>query len=193
MTASWRTVLRNMRLILTPDCGSPQAWWSQYFRGKMLAQFCHCAVLWVEVEEEEEGWTRERRLPRWRALSTNPWRKETAVSAKIPSACFDTVAFMPRCHVKGQWRGKSSLSWCGRGTYLKGQISIPSDVLGTFNDSKVGEAQLICRLDQAHPVASHLQQHLTNLHRRWVFAMGHLHVTAKKEEKKMIHIKKILT
>lgn len=99
MTASRRTVLRNTPLILTPDRESPQAWWSQYFRGKTPAQFCRCAVLWVEVEEEEEGWTRERRLHRWRALSTNPWKKETGVSAKTPWACFDTVAFTPR----GRW------------------------------------------------------------------------------------------
>lgn len=60
---------------MTPDCGSPRVGWSHHFLGKTLAQFCHCVVLWEEVEEEE-GWTPEDRLPRLRALSMTPWEKK---------------------------------------------------------------------------------------------------------------------
>ena len=58
------------------------------------------------------------------------------------------------------------------GACLQRRISL--DVLGTFNDSEVGEAKLVCCLYQAHSIASHLQQHFPNPHRRRVFPKGHL-------------------
>lgn len=63
----------------------------------------------------------------------------------------------------------------GGRTCLQRRISL--DVLGAFDDSKVGEAKLICRLYQAHSIVSHLQQHVTNPHWRRVFTDGHLHRT----------------
>lgn len=58
-------------------------------------------------------------------------------------------------------------------TDLQRRVAI--DVLGTFNDGEVGEAKLICCLNQAHTTASHLQQHFTDPHRGRVLAAGHLH------------------
>lgn len=61
-------------------------------------------------------------------------------------------------------------------TDLQGRVAL--DVLGTFNDGEVGEAKLVCGLDQAHTTTPHLQQHLTDPHWRRVFAAGHLHTAA---------------
>lgn len=36
--------------------------------------------------------------------------------------------------------------------------------LGALDDGLVAEAQLVGRLDEAHAVAAHLQQHLLNVH-----------------------------
>lgn len=60
-------------------------------------------------------------------------------------------------------------------TRLQRRVSL--DVLGTFEHGKVGEAQLVGRLDQAHPVAPHLQQHFTDPHRGRVLTHGHLQNT----------------
>lgn len=110
-----------------------------------------------EAAEEEAGRTPEAGLPpRLTAPSTSPSegekRENTCVFVKTTS-----VAFSPP-------------------TDLQGRVAL--DVLGTFDDSEVGEAKLVCGLDQAHTTTPHLQQHLTDAHRRRIFAAGHLHTAA---------------